>query len=39
VTVARGMHELSIASAVVDSVLEFLDAHEAKKVLKHRGKE
>ena len=27
------MHELSIASAVVDSVLEFLDAHEAKKVL------
>ena len=27
------MHELSIASAVVDSVLEFLDAHEVKKVL------
>jgi hydrogenase nickel incorporation protein HypA/HybF len=30
------MHELSIASAVVDSVLEFLDAHEVKKVLKVR---
>ena len=28
------MHELSIASSVVDSVLEFLDAHEVKKVLK-----
>jgi hydrogenase nickel incorporation protein HypA/HybF len=27
------MHELSIASAVVDRVLEFLDAHEAKKLL------
>jgi hydrogenase nickel incorporation protein HypA/HybF len=27
------MHELSIASAVVDSVLEFLDAHQVKKVL------
>ena len=27
------MHELSIASAVVESVLEFLDAHEVKKVL------
>jgi hydrogenase nickel incorporation protein HypA/HybF len=30
------MHELSIASAVVESVLEFLDAHEAKKVLRVR---
>jgi hydrogenase nickel incorporation protein HypA/HybF len=27
------MHELSLASAVVDSVLEFLDAHEVKKIL------
>jgi hydrogenase nickel incorporation protein HypA/HybF len=27
------MHELSIASAVVDSVLEFLDKHGAQKVL------
>ncbi len=27
------MHELSIASAVVDSVLEYLDAHEVKKVM------
>ena len=27
------MHELSIASAVVDSVLEFLDTREVKKVL------
>src|SRR6202045_2055669 len=27
------MHELSLASAVVDSVLEFLDAREVKKVL------
>ena len=27
------MHELSIASAVVDSVLEFLETHEVKKVL------
>jgi hydrogenase nickel incorporation protein HypA/HybF len=27
------MHELSIASAVVDSVLEFLDKHSAQKVL------
>jgi hydrogenase nickel incorporation protein HypA/HybF len=27
------MHELSIASAVVDSVLEFLNAHEVKKLL------
>src|ERR1700738_3428239 len=27
------MHELSIASSVVDSVLEFLDTHEVKKVL------
>jgi hydrogenase nickel incorporation protein HypA/HybF len=30
------MHELSIASAVVDSVLEFLDTHEVKKVLRVR---
>jgi hydrogenase nickel incorporation protein HypA/HybF len=30
------MHELSIASAVVESVLEFLDAHEVKKVLRVR---
>jgi hydrogenase nickel incorporation protein HypA/HybF len=27
------MHELSIASAVVESVLEFVSAHSAKKVL------
>ncbi|MBV8141308.1 MAG: hydrogenase maturation nickel metallochaperone HypA [Verrucomicrobia bacterium] len=27
------MHELSIASSVVDSVLEFIDTHEVKKVL------
>ncbi len=27
------MHELSIASAVVESVLEYLDAHEVKKLL------
>src|ERR1700684_3282137 len=27
------MHELSIASAVVDSVLEYLDAHEVKRVM------
>ena len=27
------MHELSLASAVVDSVLEFLDAHEVKQIL------
>jgi hydrogenase nickel incorporation protein HypA/HybF len=27
------MHELSIASSVVDSVLEFVDTHEVKKVL------
>ena len=27
------MHELSLASAVVDIVLEFLDAHEVKKIL------
>ena len=27
------MHELSIASALVDRVLEFLDAHAAKKLL------
>lgn len=30
------MHELSIASAVVDSVLEFLNAHEVKKLLRVR---
>jgi hydrogenase nickel incorporation protein HypA/HybF len=28
-----GMHELSLASAVVDRVLELLDSHGAKKVL------
>ena len=27
------MHELSIASSLVDSVLEFLDAHKVKKLL------
>jgi hydrogenase nickel incorporation protein HypA/HybF len=27
------MHELSIASSVVDSVLEFVDTHKVKKVL------
>src|SRR5271165_3088379 len=27
------MHELSIASSVVDRVLEFLDSHEVKKVI------
>jgi hydrogenase nickel incorporation protein HypA/HybF len=27
------MHELSIAAAVVESVLEYLDAHEVKKLL------
>ena len=31
-----GMHELSIASAVVDRVLELLDSHRAKKVLSVR---
>src|ERR1700730_3399791 len=30
---SRPMHELSIASAVVDSVLEFLETREVKKVL------
>jgi hydrogenase nickel incorporation protein HypA/HybF len=30
------MHELSIASAVVNSVLEYLDAHEVKKLLRVR---
>jgi hydrogenase nickel incorporation protein HypA/HybF len=35
VTVSR-VHELSIASAVVDHVLEFLDAHNAKQLLKVR---
>lgn len=35
VTVSR-VHELSIASAVVDHVLEFLDAHSAKQLLKVR---
>jgi hydrogenase nickel incorporation protein HypA/HybF len=30
------MHELSIASSVVDSVLEFVDTHKVKKVLKVR---
>src|SRR5688500_15889177 len=27
------MHELSIASSIVESVLEFADAHQAKKVI------
>jgi hydrogenase nickel incorporation protein HypA/HybF len=30
------MHELSIASAVVNSVLEYLDAHQVKKLLRVR---
>jgi hydrogenase nickel incorporation protein HypA/HybF len=30
------MHELSIASAVVNSVLEYLDAHAVKKLLRVR---